>query len=240
MPRFFVPPEDIRGTRLTLRGAEARHAIKVLRLTLDDEIDCFDGKDTSFRVRIISVQGEDYLEGEILSHQVPGPAPTAQVTLCQGLLKGPKWDWFLEKACEIGVHRVIPLLTQRTVVKASERDARKLERWRKIVLSASKQCGRNDLMMVDEPLPFHESLALKPETIPGLIPWEKEDNATLHGISGHQAWLFIGPEGGWDFQEIELARRRGLKTVKLGPTLLRSETAGLVAALLALREMQVY
>lgn len=240
MARFLVRPEDIRGKQIVIRGTEARHALYVLRFKVGDEIDCFDGKDASFRARIVSRRSDDDLDAEILEVRAAEQQTQGHVTLCQGLLKGPKWDWFLEKACELGVHRVIPLVSERTIVKSTERDPHKIERWQKIVLAASKQCGRNELMRVDAPRSFNEVLEERPSSAEAFIPWEKEDATPLRNISSKEVWIFIGPEGGWDEKEVALAQRRGIKPVRLGPTLLRSETAGLVAATLALREFGLY
>lgn len=259
MPRFFVPSQDIHGKRFVLRGQEARHALVVLRKKMGDEIDCFDGKDLSFRGRILFVSGKESLEGEILSEGGrTGPLPI-RLILYQALIKGPKWDWLIEKACEIGVRRVAPLVTARTVVKPAGGTVN--GRWKRIALAASKQSGRADVMEILAPQSFPQALADLSQGAFALIPWEKEANTTIraalssfpaaagggtmdprlrHSGMTSKVNLFIGPEGGWEDSEIDLARRYGVVAVRLGPTLLRSETAGLVASTLVLRELGVY
>ena len=240
MARFFVPAASLTAKRFTLEGSEARHALKVLRLKEGDEIDCFDGKDSAFRARIVSVSGTDRLSADILDARVPSRDVSASVTLCQALLKGPKWDWLIEKASEIGVDRLIPLHTRRTVVHETDRDARKLDRWQKIAVASAKQCGRERVMTIDAPVLFVDLWASKPDTALTLIPWEKEESTPLRMPEGKNVWILIGPEGGWDPAEIKLAEKHGARPVRLGPTLLRAETAGIVAATLALREMGIY
>jgi len=242
MPRFFVPPEQIHGQKFILEGSEARHAALVLRKKAGDIIDIFDGKDLSYEGRIESV-APDRIEGVIVAQEKKRHSTTVELILYQALIKGPKWDWLLEKACEVGVTRVVPLLTARTVIKPAKDETR--ERWKRIALAAAKQCGRADIMDIAPPTPFSDAI----ESLPGgltLIPWEKETAKTIKQVvSSSQSKptrvsLFIGPEGGWEAREVESAVRQGAVAVRLGPTLLRSETAGLVAATLVLSELGVY
>ena len=235
--RFFVPPEQVHHQKFTLLGSEARHAVLVLRKKVGDVIDLFDGKDLSYQGRIESVSPER-VEGVIVAKQPAARASKIELILCQALIKGPKWDWLVEKACEIGVSKLVPLITKRTVVKPAKPEAR--DRWKRIALAASKQCGRSDVMDITGVSSFAQVLqAADPSTLL-LIPWEKENKKSIRQacqeFNGARALVFIGPEGGWEAEEIELARRHGAVPVRLGPTLLRSETAGLVAATLVLNE----
>ena len=241
MPRFFIPPEQIDHSTFVLKGSEAHHAVTVLRKKIGDEINLFDGKDASYRGRIETVS-EGELRGRILSHEA-GHAVPISVTLFQALIKGPRWDWLLQKACEIGVHRVVPLTTVRTIVK-DEGSASKLERWRRIAVEASKQSGRPDIMGIEPTRLFRDALVESTPEHLSLIPWEKENDQSMakacQGFSGRLVSLYIGPEGGWDGDEIRLAESAGIIPIRLGPTLLRSETAGLVAATLVLSQLGIY
>lgn len=243
MPRFFIPPDQIHGNRFVLSGTEAHHALTVLRKKIGDTIDLFDGKDLSYEA-LIELIGPDRIEGT-LTVTPAGRRVSIHTTLYQALIKGPKWDWLLEKACEIGVGRVVPVVTARSVVKISASGAgEKMTRWRRIALEASKQCGRAEVMEVVGPVVFATAVShLLPETL-SLIPWEKEAERSIrracHDFHGTEVSIFIGPEGGWEAQEVDLAQRRGVIPVRLGPTLLRSETAGLVAAALVLGELGIY
>jgi len=240
MSRFFIPPEQIHNDIFVLAGSEARHAALVLRKKIGDTIELFDGKDLSYRGRIDSISSER-VEGVILERQAQGRPCACELILYQALIKGPKWDWLVEKGCEIGVVKLVPLMTTRTIVKPSREAA--LERWKRIALAAAKQCGRPAVMEISEPKPFPEAIASLPKGCVALIPWEKEAEKTVRqALSSSPAAvaLFIGPEGGWDTQEVDLAVRHGVVPVTLGPTLLRSETAGLVAATLVLAERGGY
>jgi 16S rRNA (uracil1498-N3)-methyltransferase len=271
MPRFFVAPDNIHGGKFILTGSEARHAALVLRKKMGDVLDLFDGKDRSYQGQIESLSPER-IEGAILTQRQAIPASKVDLILCQALIKGPKWDWLVEKACEVGVTKLQPLVTARTVIKPSRSEAR--ERWKRIALAASKQCGRPNVMEVDAPQSFSEALNNLPKSGLSLIPWEKENETTIKqachslfpspsplpkgrgptavgllpmGEGGRRtdegamlASVFIGPEGGWETQEVDAAVRHGAIPVRLGPTLLRSETAGLVAATLVLSELGVY
>ncbi len=226
--RFFVPPEQIKNRRFVMLGSEARHAAQVLRHKVGDVIDFFDGADLSYRGRIESISA-DRIEGAILSESRAAALPKTSCVLYQALVKGPRWDWLVEKSCEVGASRLVPLLTARTLIKPGRAGA--LERWKRIALSAAKQCGRSSVMEIGRPVSLQEALQTVPREGLSFIPWEKETTVTLR-----QAYrpcdrisLFIGPEGGWEAAEVELAQRHGVRPVTLGPLLLRSETAGLVA-----------
>jgi 16S rRNA (uracil1498-N3)-methyltransferase len=264
MARFYIPPSAIRHPAFTLSGSEAHHAIHVLRLKSGDELDLFDGKDLSFRGRVDSV-GAGEVHGTILEN-LPSKSLPVQLTLFQALTRGAKWEWLLEKACEVGVGQVVPVFTQRSLIKLDAGQAQeKVKRWNRIALSASKQSGRSDLMTVAEPVKLPAALGQLDKKAISLIPWEKEPEKTIHHAMNaecgtrnkdvinkdnliphsacripHVVNIFIGPEGGWDGQEIDAARRHGVIPVRLGPTLLRTETAGLIAATLVLREFEIY
>jgi 16S rRNA (uracil1498-N3)-methyltransferase len=244
MARFFIPPDQIVGDRFTLTGSEARHAAVVLRKKVGDAIGLFDGKDLSFQGQIESVSASE-IQGKIIS-QAPAKEPSrVQLTLGQALIKGSKWDWLVEKASEIGVARLVPLVTARTIVKPERDEAR--ERWKRIALAAAKQCGRSDVMEIDPPKAFADIFGDMPPGGLCLIPSEKETLKTIKQAlrifdlpPPCPIFLLIGPEGGWESSEVELAVRHGAFAVRLGSTLLRSETAGLVAATLVLREFGDY
>jgi len=164
----------------------------------------------------------------------------AEIWLFAALIKGPRWDWLVQKACEVGVDVLVPLQTQRTVVDLNGKEiAGKLERWNRIALEAAKQCGRHAAMQVVAPQPFLESFKTALDI--RLFPWEKEGQRNLReacaGFAGSRIGLWIGPEGGWDPREAEQAMAQGAVSVTLGTPLLRSETAGIVAAAIVAHEL---
>jgi 16S rRNA (uracil1498-N3)-methyltransferase len=243
MARFYLPPSALRGTTFILSGTEAHHALHVLRKKTGDEIDLFDGKDASYKGRIDSIDSQE-IRGTILNNTA-APSCVVELTLFQALTKATKWEWLLEKACEIGVSRVVPVMTRRSLIKLDPSGAQeKVKRWNRIALAASKQCGRANLMSVEVPEPFSSVIGRLSSEQLSLIPWEKETQRSIQSAcaayKGKQINVFIGPEGGWDAAEIDLAERSHVIPVRLGPTLLRTETAGLVAVTLVLREFGVY
>jgi len=244
MPRFFISPDQITNQRFHLAGSEAHHALHVLRKKVGDTIDLFDGKDRSYRGRIDSIQGDEIF-GKLVETAPKTKSMPFELRLCPALIKAAKWDWLIEKACEIGVTRLTPLAAARSVVKIGRAEVQdKLERWQRIVLSASKQCGRSQVMIVEAPVEVPGILRQRhPQTLT-LMPSEKESSLTVRqaceGYQGSEVEILVGPEGGWEPLELEQAARSGARSVRLGPTLLRSETAGLVACTLALAALGVY
>ena len=248
MPRFLVPPQHIQGDRFRMSGSEAHHAIDVLRKKVGDPIDIFDGENASYVGRIESIEGGE-VRGILLEEISARDLPVA-IILYQALMKGPRWDWFLEKATEIGVRSVVPLLSARVIARPKESVwPAKMTRWRRIAVAASKQCGRARAMEVMPPASLDQALRHLPPNPAALIPWEKESDrsidAALKDIRQKNAamdsvHIFVGPEGGWETQEVRQAQDAHCIPVRLGPTLLRSETAGLTAATLALASLGVY
>ncbi len=254
MPHFFVPPGNIASGRFFLNPDESRHLAVVLRKKPGDQIRLFDGADRCYRALLGKVE-PDRVEGTLLDEGTRGPFLPYRLRLFQGLPKGEKMEWILEKATELGAAEIVPVVTERSVGRVPpDRLSRRLERWRKIVLSAAKQCGRTDAPEVRAPVSFDEALALCGKDSLILFPWEGEEAKSLKGAlkalrsgspSPHpspmngggrtsqeliQINLFIGPEGGFSPAEVEKARAAGAVTVTLGPLILRTETAGLMAA----------
>ncbi len=242
MPRFLIPPEQIRGDRFTLKGSEARHALTVLRKKIGDTLDLFDGKNRAFSGRIEFI-AEQEIQGRIEASAVTDVALPINLTLYQALIRGPKWDWLVEKASELGVARLVPVLAARCIVKPDS-DAHKLERWERIAEGSAKQCGRSTVMTVDSPLPLAMAFGRLAKGSLALIPWEKEAKHSVRdacrSFKGKDVQVFIGPEGGWEPAEVELARKSDVMPVRLGPLLLRSETAGIVASTIVLTELGVF
>ncbi|NLI12991.1 16S rRNA (uracil(1498)-N(3))-methyltransferase [Pelotomaculum propionicicum] len=232
IPRVFVAPEQIKDGLVSITGTETGHLSRVLRLGAGDVINILDGRGKSYEAAI-----EILRKGEIvcrITAELPAPAaPPLRVTLAQGLPKGDKMDFIIQKGTELGVSRVIPLMCRRTVVRLEGGSGdKKRERWQRIACEAASQCGRPDIPVVDGPMDWGRALAGLPEHTPALIPWEEEHNLSLkdflreHNIS-KEIYVFIGPEGGFDREEVELAMEHGIRPVTLGPRILRTETAGL-------------
>ncbi len=222
-----------------LGGADMHHLRDVLRLDAGDEI-IVAGGGRALRVRLLAV--EERAVGRVIGEIVRSPLP--RVTLVQGLAKGEKMDGIVRQATEVGVSRVVPFLAERSVVKlAGTKAESRVERWRRIAAEAAKQSHRAEIPHVT-PLVRTEDLPrlLRDATL--LVCWE--DAAAVPGIGealrieapGPDAELavVVGPEGGLSAREVALLEAAGGRTVSLGATVLRTETAGLVAAALAIYE----
>jgi 16S rRNA (uracil1498-N3)-methyltransferase len=231
--RFFVPAELLATEHVRLEGAVARQMGRVLRLSPGDRVTLLDGSGKEYIVRLRAFS-RDAIEGEVEGVGDGRAEPRVHVTLYQGLLKGEKLEWVLQKGIELGVSAFVPLMCRRAVpVERRGWDAR-MERWRRIVTEAAEQCGRSRLPELREPSEFRVACD-DARTRGGLaiIAWEREEavglSQALSGAKLTRVALFIGPEGGFEEDEVAYARSRGIAPVGLGRRILRAETAGLAA-----------
>jgi len=227
----------VEGKSVTLGADEARHARDVLRLTCGDEVFVFDGEGREYRCAVMEVTSRT-MTVDIAEEVEPAkPESRLDLTLGIALLKSEKFDLVVQKATELGVTRVVPLLTERADVRIREpQDAkRKLERWQRIALESAKQCGRARLMTIDEPVNFADALSEFRKTELGIMFAERSGeplNETLGAKPAKSIAALIGPEGGWADEEIEQARASHWKIVTLGGRILRAETAAIAVAVL--------
>ena len=247
MRRFFVEEQDIKENQVTIKGDEARHIAQVLRLKERDKIKVFTGKGKEYLTEIIQASKKEVI-GKVLKESKLDTEPPIEITLVQGLPKSDKMDFIVQKVTELGVKKVIPVITQRTIVRLDKEKAEKRRnRWQRIALEAAKQSGRAIVPEVREAIPFIQALDnLNRESL-NLIPWEEETSTSLKEVlknhTSHiphlvsQITVFIGPEGGFTSEEIEAAKEKGAIPVSLGPRLLRTETAGLAALVMILYEL---
>jgi 16S rRNA (uracil1498-N3)-methyltransferase len=238
--RFFVAPGAIDGDRVELDGALAHRVATVLRLRKGDEIVLFDGSGREARATIESAAPSRVTAGLVATYE-GRPEPRVGVHLYAAIPKAERFDWLVEKATEIGVARIVPLLTERSVVRS--REGGRADRWRRIAVEAAEQCGRSIVPEISAPARFDEALAEAPGV--RLLPYESLDpngptiaDALDRQIDAFFAMaatsIFIGPEGGFTDDEVTHARAAGAEAVTLGRRILRAETAGIVAATLVL------
>jgi 16S rRNA (uracil1498-N3)-methyltransferase len=238
MPHFFVDPSNIKGDRFSVEGRDFHYLINVRRFKAGDAISIFDGTGSVFSV-VIDTIGEDALEGRVLARENPGPSGP-RLRLLTAVPKGDRFDWLVEKTAELGVAEIVPLITERSVIKDVSEN--KLERWERLSKAASQQSGRPDIMPIAVPMKLKDAFAMQKDSGISVIPWESESSVSLQAVlnsvsAGRDKFLinvFIGPEGGFSHKEIELASSFGIKPVTLGKRILRVETAGLAASILAL------
>ncbi|MEI7707436.1 MAG: 16S rRNA (uracil(1498)-N(3))-methyltransferase [Chlorobium sp.] len=230
MELFYTSPENITldSARLVIDGDEFHHLARVLRKKTGDNILVTDGNGSRCHVRIVDI-GKKSLEGEILDHSVV-ERPNTSVTVAISLLKAPqRFELFLEKATELGVSAIIPMITARTVSQpTSERVQGRLNRWRTIVLSATRQSKRYYLPQLAEPLSFRQVTALEGYDLK-LIPYEVSEKPPRVNCASKKTLFMIGGEGGFTEKEVEDARQAGFSEISFGKSILRAETAGLFA-----------
>ncbi len=241
IPRVFIDPENREDGHVQITGAAARHLTRVLRLGPGAELVALDGKGGAFRARI-EKETRDGVSA-VIEERIPATGePGVKITLVQGLPKADKMDYVVQKATEIGVSRIIPLASERAVVRTGgERADKKRERWRRIAVSAAEQAFRAIVPEILPVMTLSEVLEAVPAGALLLFPWEEERRTPLQAVLRAQpavpdVYIFIGPEGGFTEAEAEAARAHGAHCVTLGPRLLRTETAGPVVAALVLYE----
>lgn len=249
MPQFFVAPDDIQKKSFRLTGPEAFHVTKVLRYGLGQSLALFDGKGGRFEGVIERIDADGSVAGALTATIKADDARSpVRLHLYLGLLKASHWDYALEKAVELGVASIVPLLTPRTVVLLHEVDRAKskAERWGRVVMAAAKQCGRAELPPVREPAQFRDAMRaakdkglilLAYEGMKGSVAAERlklalREADQKRGAESLDVHLFIGPEGGFSEEEIELAEADGAVVFGMGPRTLRAETAAAAAVTL--------
>jgi 16S rRNA (uracil1498-N3)-methyltransferase len=230
MTRVFIPEPLAAPGRATLQSAAAGHVARVLRLRSGDAVVLFNGDGWDYAGHIVALQAGE-VTVELQSRTAGAPDSPLSVTLLQGVARGERMDLVVQKATELGVARIVPVLAARSVVRLDERQARrKREHWQAVAVAACEQSGRARLPQVEAPARLDEALALAaPEDSRiTLAPGAGVALASLPAGTGSVA-LLIGPEGGLTEAEVALACGAGFEPRSLGPRILRTETAALAA-----------
>jgi 16S rRNA (uracil1498-N3)-methyltransferase len=241
MHRFFVPPKWIVGDKVRLEGDLARRLSRVLRLSPGDRVVLLDNSGSEYEVALASF-GRDAVEAQVLAVRDGTGESGIQVTLYQGVMKGEKFDWVLQKCTEMGISAFVPMICRRSVPQErGTRPAARYARWEKIVTEAAEQSGRSRLPEIWEHTAFQEACnGVAGAGTLSIIPWEQEAVTGLRPAlsqllpspaegegQGPGVNIFIGPEGGFEESEVEYARSCGVVPVSLGRRVLRSESAGI-------------
>ncbi len=238
--RIFVPPGSLRARNVTLGEAMAHRLGRVLRLRRGDHVVLSDGGPREFEVQLTAVSPHAITAVIVAERESPAE-PAVDVVLYQSLIRANRFDLVIEKGTEIGVSRFVPVVNARSQAHLEEEPLFRADRWKRVVVEAAEQCGRGRMPAVDAPMPFEEAISQAPGL--KLLSWEGE---RLQGLASYLRALperpkvvsvFIGPEGGFGQEEIGLARGEDVALVSLGPRLLRSETAGIVACALVLEAL---
>jgi 16S rRNA (uracil1498-N3)-methyltransferase len=219
------------GAEIELPAQAGEHLTRVLRLEPGASLTLFNGQGGEYSATLAPRNGKR-VHARVLAHEPVERESTLDLTLLQGVARGERMDLILQKATELGVTRILPVLTERSVVKldAKQRE-RKLEHWRAIAISACEQCGRNRVPQVDDPLPLGEAIAKLPVDAARCLLAAKATSAltVLAREPAKKIALLIGPEGGLADAEQQHALANGFDAYRIGPRILRTETAGLAA-----------
>ena len=233
MYQFFVEDEQVQQDRICIVGGDVNHIGHVLRMKTGEKIRISDQSGRSYFCRILEITEEE-VWAQIEDTDEMGTEFSHKVYLFQGLPKSDKMELIIQKAVELGAYEIIPVETKRCVVKLDgKKAAKKVERWQQIAESAAKQSKRMLVPEVHSVMTFKEALVYAKELDVLLIPYElakgmKETKELIRSIEpGKSIGVFIGPEGGFEEQEVADAMKAGAKPITLGHRILRTETAGL-------------
>ncbi|HVS45430.1 MAG TPA: 16S rRNA (uracil(1498)-N(3))-methyltransferase [Verrucomicrobiae bacterium] len=230
LPRFFVEGQHDVGEVVSLEGGDARKIALVLRLRDGDEIEAIDSSAQRFRARL-SIRGSDVIARLEELFAVGRTADALRITVAQGVPKGQKMEFVVEKLTELGVAQIVPLLSERTIARAGQT---KLDRWGRLAKAAAAQSGRSDVPPIAQPLAFDALLATFGDYDLVLMPWELADPVPLREAlpallpGALDVLVLIGPEGGFSHDEAAAANAAGAHLVWLGRTILRTETAAMM------------
>ncbi len=234
MYQFFVEPGQIQGDRIIITGKDVNHIKNVLRMRCGEEISVSNGVDGKEYRCGIEELGEDEIICELRFIREEGMELPSKLYLFQGLPKADKMELIIQKAVELGVYEIIPVATKRSVVKLDEKKARsRILRWQGIAEAAAKQSKRGIIPQIQNVMSFKEAVKYSNCAKVKIIPYELSEGMekTREIIEstkpGEDIAVFIGPEGGFDKEEIEEALRQGIIPITLGRRILRTETAGM-------------
>lgn len=245
MQHFFVTPSQVEGDSIRIEGADVNHMKNVLRMKVGEAVMISDGNNLKYRCRIAGYEEECAIlrveEEMLVDTELP-----SKIYLFQGLPKQDKMELIVQKAVELGVYQVIPVAMKRSVVKLDEKKAKKkAERWQQIAESAAKQAGRGCIPEVQPVISYREALSKAAELNVLLLPYELAEGmkATKEVIRkilpGQSIGIFIGPEGGFEREEVEQAMEAGAQVITLGKRILRTETAGLTVLSILMFHLEV-
>lgn len=233
MHHFFISPEQVTDSNIIINGTDVNHIKNVLRMKAGEEILVSDGQGHDYICKIEDINEEEVVT-RITDEQFEGTELPARLYLFQALPKGDKMELIIQKAVELGVYAIVPVKTSRCVVKLDKKKEEcKLKRWNAIAMSAAKQSRRGIIPQVMNVMGFKEAMEFADQFDKNIIPYENFKDMTetknlLDTIDKAQSiGIFIGPEGGFAPEEIELAMDKDVHPISLGKRILRTETAGM-------------
>jgi 16S rRNA (uracil1498-N3)-methyltransferase len=245
MNRFFVDdPGAFSDRSVVITGEDVNHVKNVLRLKENDELIVSDGRGRDYHCRISGITNEEVV-ADICDICDNFSELSTEITLFQGFPKGDKMELIIQKTVELGVTRIVPVMTKRTVVKLDDKKAKKkTERYNMIAESAAKQSGRGMIPEVTMPVSFAEAVSMAEKLDMNIIPYEEAEGVEysrniIKSIKGKKSLgIFIGPEGGFAWEEVEKALDAGASAITLGHRILRTETAGMAVISIIMFELE--
>jgi 16S rRNA (uracil1498-N3)-methyltransferase len=240
MQRFFVEKNSFAGDEVVLKEKQVHQVHNVLRMKEGEHIVVLDNTGFEYEVELLDISKKK-VTGKIIEKRLSAGEPKAKLTLYQSMLSREKFEFVLQKCTEVGVSRFVPVVTHRSIVRDTAMKEGKLERWRNIIMEAAEQSGRGSIPELRTPIDYNQAIVETEDYDMSLIACTKRGRE-LHGSlalvreDGYVS-LFIGPEGGFTDEEVELCLEEGAMPVTLGRRILRTETAGVVASALVLYEL---
>lgn len=245
MYRFYVEQNQVGDQVISITGSDVNHIKNVLRMRVGEKIIICNGQGKDFYC-IIDGESDGLIVASIQEVRDTQTELAGKLYLFQGIPKKDKMELIIQKAVELGAYEIIPVMTKRTVVKLEDKkkELKKLERWQAIATSAAKQSNRGIIPKVAETMTFKEAIAFSKNLECKLIPYENAEDITstralIGSIKGNQSvGIFIGPEGGFEESEVQLATEADIKPITLGRRILRTETAGIAILSMIMLQME--
>ncbi|MDD7403472.1 MAG: 16S rRNA (uracil(1498)-N(3))-methyltransferase [Butyribacter sp.] len=245
MYRFYIANEQILENEITIFGSDVNHIRNVLRLDEGDWVVACDGQGKDYVSRIQSMDKENVVL-HIEKVQETGTELPTKITLFQGVPKKDKMEFIIQKAVELGVYEIVPVMMKRCVVRFHDEKKmqKKQERWQTIAEAAAKQCDRGIIPQVHMPVTMEEAFDMARTLEYNMIPYELQEGINqsreivTHACSRESVGIFIGPEGGFEEKEVEQAVACGVEPITLGKRILRTETAGMAILSIMMFQMQ--
>jgi 16S rRNA (uracil1498-N3)-methyltransferase len=227
--RIYTPGQLAAGKDVELTPTGANHIVRVLRARVGDVIGVFDGEGNEFRAAIASVKGSKVIV-RVDAAAISATEAPLRITLTQGISRGERMDWVVQKATELGVASIVPVITARSVVKLDRDQAeKKHEHWRSIAIGACEQCGRSRLPKIATPISLTQHLCSASSAAMRVVLDPEAAKSLTSLEAANTIELLIGPEGGLDNEELAAAKKAGFVSATLGPRILRTETAAVAA-----------
>ena len=244
MYQFFVPPENIQGSRIVITGEDVNHIKNVLRMKIGEEIAVSNGSDgREYRCGIEEIGEEIVCSLRFIKED--GVELPSRITLFQGLPKADKMELIIQKAVELGAYEIVPVSMVRSVVKLDEKKKHsRITRWQAISEAAAKQSKRSLIPQIQDVMTMRQAIDYAKKMDILFIPYElAEDMSKTRELfssikPGKHIGFFIGPEGGFDKSEIQYALEAGVKPVTLGKRILRTETAGMAVLSILMYQLE--